>query len=176
MSRYVAFLRGVNVGGRVVVKETLKQAFTSMGFQNVSTFRQSGNVIFESDKENSKAVKEEIEFALKATLGYDVKVFVRTFDQLKSLISLDIYKGQSEEGTSFLVTFLPSSTKFFLPLPLTIPKSTAEIIASVGSEVYSVTHGGGEGALPNLFVESKLKVKATTRNINIINSIIEKYS
>jgi uncharacterized protein (DUF1697 family) len=175
MVRYVAFLRGINVGGRVVVKETLQQTFTSLGFQNVSTFKQSGNVIFEAT-EQTEAAKAKIEAALKAALGYEVPVFIRTVAQLKSIIALDIFKGQSSVGASFLVTFLPSITAAFpMPLPVTIPKSTAEIIAAVGSEVYSVTHGDGEGALPNPFVESKLKVKGTTRNLNVLAAIAEKY-
>ena len=52
MSRFVAFLRGINVGGRVVVKETLKEVFTSLGYQNIVTYKQSGNVIFETDAAN----------------------------------------------------------------------------------------------------------------------------
>jgi hypothetical protein len=89
---------------------------------------------------------------------------------------MEPFRGQSKEGTSFLVTLLPSSQpKFPLQLPLTIPKSTAQIISAKGTEVFSLTHGGGEGALPNPFVESKLKVKATTRNMNIIREIVEKF-
>ena len=49
------------------------------------------------------------------------------------------------------------------------------IISAEGMEVFSVTHGGGEGALPNSFIESKLKLKATTRNMNIIKEIVEKF-
>jgi hypothetical protein len=45
----------------------------------------------------------------------------------------------------------------------------------MGTEVFSVTHGGGEGALPNPYVESRLKVKATTRNMNVIKEIVEKF-
>ena len=60
-------------------------------------------------------------------------------------------------------------------LPYTIPKSTAEIIAVKDREVYSVTHGGGEGALPNPFLESKLKTKTTTRNVNVIQELLERY-
>jgi len=58
---------------------------------------------------------------------------------------------------------------------LTIPKSTAQIIAVRDCEVLSVTHGGGEGGLPNPFLESKLKLKATTRNMNTIAEILEKF-
>jgi uncharacterized protein (DUF1697 family) len=177
MFRFVAFLRGINVGGHIVVKEKLQEAFTSLGFQNVFTYKQSGNVVFEADFADPQKVKAKIEEKLASALGYQVVVFLRTFSQLEGIISLDSFKSQSVEGTSFLVTFLsfvPST--FPLQLPLTIPKSTAQVISAVDTEVFSVTHGGGEGALPNPFLESKLKVKATTRNLNIIREIIKKYS
>jgi uncharacterized protein (DUF1697 family) len=106
-----------------------------------------------------------------------VPVFIRTVTQLKEIIEKASYKDQGKEGTSFLVTFLSNTPeKFSLPLPTTIPKSTAQVISACGREVFSLTHGGGEGALPNPFVESKLKVKATTRNVNTIREIVEKFS
>ncbi|MGA2680794.1 MAG: DUF1697 domain-containing protein [Candidatus Bathyarchaeia archaeon] len=176
MLRLVAFLRGINVGGRSVKKEKLKEAFTGLGFQNVSTYRQSGNIIFETTSTSMEEIRKKIEDALRGVLSYDVSVFIRTIPQLKRIIDMEPFRGQSKEGTSFLVTMLPSSQpKFPLQLPLTIPKSTAQIISAEGKEVFSLTHGGGEGALPNPFVESKLKAKATTRNMNIIREIVEKF-
>ncbi len=173
----VAFLRGINVGGHIVVKATLQEAFVSLGFQNVSTYKQSGNIIFETEQANLEEIKEKIEAKLLDTLGYAVSVFVRTIDQLQGILSLDPFKNQPKEGASFLVTFLASAPSIFpLSLPFTIPKSRAQIIAAHGCEVFSVTFGGGEGALPNPFLESKLKIKATTRNLNVIREIIEKYS
>ncbi len=176
MSRYVAFLRGINVGGRSVGKQTLKDAFEELGFGEVSTFKQSGNVIFQAPETDIQALTGKIEEELHAKLGYAVTVFVRTMEQLKSIINLDAFTNQPTEGTSFLVTLLPK-TQNELPfqLPVTIPKSAAQIIAALGSEVFSVTHGGGEGALPNPFIESTLKVKATSRNLNVIRDIVEKY-
>ena len=126
---------------------------------------------------NPQDVKVKIEEKLRSTLGYEVAVFIRTIQQLKSIIDLDPFKNKDTKGSSFLVTFLtfePSS--FPLQLPLTIPKSSAQVISTKGMEVFSVTHGGGEGALPNPFLESKLKVKATTRNLNTIKEIVEKYA
>ncbi len=176
MTRFVAFLRGINVGGHIVKKEKLQEAFESLGLRKVVTFRQSGNVVFETQAEDTQELEMKIAKKLRETLGYDVAVFVRTFPQLKKIIEADPFKGQPTEGTSFLVTLLPNSpSKFPLPLPVTIPKSTAEVISARGSEAFSVTHGGGEGALPNPFLESKLKVKATTRNMNVIREIMEKY-
>ncbi len=174
MNLFVVFLRGINVGGRIVVKQKLKEAFTSLGFQNISTYKQSGNVIFETDASNPQEIKAKIEDKLSRLLGYEVAVFVRTIPQLKKIIDLDPFKNQGKDGTSFLVTFLSDKpTNFPLKLPLTIPKSTAQVISAKGTEVFSVTHGGGEGALPNPFFESKLKMKATTRNISIIRKIVE---
>jgi uncharacterized protein (DUF1697 family) len=177
MPRFLVFLRGINVGGRSVKKEKLQEVFTSLGFLNVSTFRQSGNIIFETNETNIEDFKGKIEDKLHGTLGYDVVIFVRTIQQLKNIVNLNPFKGQDTQGTSFLVTLLSNApSKFPLKLPLTIPKSTAKIISADGTEVFSVTHGGGEGALPNPFIESKLKVKATTRNMNVIREILEKYS
>lgn len=177
MTRFVAFLRGINVGGRTVKKERLQEAFVALGFKNIVVYKQSGNVIFEPISDDPTELKNEIEEKLRSVLSYEVAVLIRTLPQLRSIINLDPFKGQSKEGASFLVTLLanPPPPTFTNQLPLTIPKSTAQVISAAGMEVFSITHGGGEGALPNPFVESKLKKKATTRNINIIREIVEKF-
>jgi hypothetical protein len=101
---------------------------------------------------------------------------VRTIPQLKAIANLDFFNGYDKEGTSFLVTFLADAPNdLSLKLPLTIPKSTVQIIAIRDCEVFSVTHGVGEGGLPNPFLESKLKLRATTRNMNTIAEIVEKF-
>ena len=109
-------------------------------------------------------------------MGFEVGVFVRTIPQLKQILELEPFKGQDTEGTSFLVTFLEHApAEFPLKLPLSIPNSTAEIISAVGTEVFSVTRGHGDGGKPNPFLESKLKTQATTRNLNVIREIVERY-
>jgi len=175
VARLVAFLRGINVGGHVVTKEELQKTFKGLGFEEVTTYRQSGNVIFEAGRVKPDWVRVRIETALRRELGYDVAVFIRTFEDLVKAVE-SAPKLPGKEGTSLLVTMLQSSpAKFPLPLPTTIPKSTAQIVSASGTEVFSLTHGGGEGALPNPFLEAKLKVKATTRNMNVIREIVERY-
>ena len=176
MLRYVAFLRGINVGGHIAKKEQLKAAFEELGFSNVSTFKQSGNVIFETETADAKEIQAKIETKLLEKLGFSVSVVVRTFPQLKAILASSPLKAEPTEGTSFLVTLLPNPAVLPFQPPLTIPKSTAQIIAASESEVFSETHGGGEGALPNPYVESKLKMKTTTRNLNILKEIVEKYN
>jgi len=176
MARFVVFLRVINVGGHTVTKAKLQEAFIFLGYQNVSTYKQSGNVILETDEVNPKEIERKVENKLCELLGYDVAAFVRTIPQLKAMVNLEAFNGYYKEGASFLVTFLADAPlEFPLKLPLTIPKSTAQIISVNGNEVFSVTHGGGEGGLPNPFLEAKLKLKATTRNMNVIAEIVEKF-
>jgi uncharacterized protein (DUF1697 family) len=175
MARVVAFLRGINVGGYIAKKEQLQPAFSAAGFRNVATHKQSGNVIFETDETDLEARRAKIEKELRKVLGYDVAVFVRTCADLRRIVGRGTH-FQLEKGTSLMVTMLPGSTHEPLPsLPLTIPKSTARVVSVYGSEVFSLTHGGGEGGLPNQFLEAKLSAKTTTRNMNVLDEIVQKY-
>ncbi|MGA3060316.1 MAG: DUF1697 domain-containing protein [Candidatus Bathyarchaeia archaeon] len=176
MARFVVFLRAINVGGHSVAKAKLQEAFVSLGYQNVLTYKQSGNVIFETDEADPSEIKRKVEKTLCKVLGYDVAAFVRTLPQLKAIANGEPFSGYDKEGASFLVTFLAEAPlEFPFKVPLTIPKSTAQIISVKGNEVFSVTHGGGEGGLPNPFLEAKLKLKTTTRNMNTIAEILQKF-
>ena len=174
MTRAVAFLRGINVGGHVAKKEKIREVFSWLGFSNVISYKQSGNVVFETESADMEMVRAKIEAGLRKALGFDVPVFIRTISQLKAIV-----EGNSKEvseGSSLLVTLLPIPVgEHALPLPSIIPKSTAEVYSSSGLEFFSLTHGGGKGALPNPFLESKLKVKATTRNMNVLREIVERF-
>jgi uncharacterized protein (DUF1697 family) len=175
MTWVVAFLRGINVGGHVVKKEALLQAFAALGYRNAVTFKQSGNVVFETDESDLEATRSKIERRLGKALGYDVGVFIRPIARLRELAG-EGSRFRLGEGTSLMVTMLPSPTRGPLPrLPLTIPRSTARVAFASGSEVFSLTHGGGEGGLPNQFLEARLKAKTTTRNMNVILEIVQKY-
>jgi uncharacterized protein (DUF1697 family) len=77
MPRYVAFLRAVNVGGRIVKMDALRGHFEAAGFTKVETFIASGNVIFDTKAKAGPALEAKIESALKKALGYDVPTFVR---------------------------------------------------------------------------------------------------
>lgn len=176
MTRYVAFLRGINVGGhKIVKKEKLQEIFTSLGFVNVSTFKQSGNVIFETDPADAEALRSAIHQKLCIVLGFEIRVFLRTLSQLKELIKKSPFEDIRTESASLLVTFM-SDRQLDRKLPIKIPKSTAEIIQIEGFEAYSLTRGHGDGGKPNPFIESEFKTQATSRNWNIIKGIVETYA
>ena len=85
MPRYVAFLRAINVGGRVVKMERLRQLFEELGFAKVETFIASGNVIFESRSQSAPALQKKIESYLHKFLGYEVATFLRTDAELAKI-------------------------------------------------------------------------------------------
>jgi len=158
-----------------VKKEKLAEAFTSIGLRNVLTFKQSGNVIFETDGIEEKKLVHRIEKELAHRLGFEVPAFVRSIAELDEIMEVHPFKKGAAD-TSQLVTFFSDEPKgSIMDLPVTIPGSTALILAIKGREAYSETHGGGEGGTPNPFLEKLLRTKATTRNINIIEEILEKF-
>jgi len=83
---YVAFLRGINVGGNKLIKmDALKKAFEALGFRNGRTVLVSGNVVFETTKASPQTIAAEIEAKAKKTFGHEVGVVVRTLQQLQKL-------------------------------------------------------------------------------------------
>jgi uncharacterized protein (DUF1697 family) len=83
--KYAAFLRAINVGGRVVRMEELRQVFAGCGFTDVETFIASGNVIFTSPPTDTQALERRIGAALQKALGYAVATFVRTPEELAAI-------------------------------------------------------------------------------------------
>ena len=83
MTRYFAFLRAVNVGGRVVKMDELRGIFDACGLKGAETFIASGNVTFEAA--SARGLEKKIERQLKAALGYDVETFLRDAEQIRAV-------------------------------------------------------------------------------------------
>ncbi|MBO1513744.1 DUF1697 domain-containing protein [Metabacillus bambusae] len=107
MTIYLALLRGINVGGHNVIKMAeLKQLFESMDLQNVKTYIQSGNVLFES-KAESKELSHQIEQEIKNTFGLSVPVMIRTATEMQQIIKNCPYLAEALlEGESIHISFL----------------------------------------------------------------------
>lgn len=86
MTRYVALLRAINVGGHVVKMDALRKHFSRMGFTNVETFIASGNVIFDAKDDEPAALEERIASELERCLGYAVATFLRTPEELSAIV------------------------------------------------------------------------------------------
>ena len=110
---YVAFLRGLNVGGAKLIKmDALKAAFERMGFKKVKTLLASGNVLFESGDADPAAVTLKIEKGLEKLLGLKSRITLRTIEELEVLEKSDPFKGvKVKPETRLWVTFLTEKAR-----------------------------------------------------------------
>jgi len=93
MSRYVAFLRAINVGGHVVKMDALRRLFEALDFSDVETVIASGNVIFDATSKSSKAIEKRIEDHLQKKLGFPVETFVRSPAELTAVAKYQPFKA-----------------------------------------------------------------------------------
>ena len=98
MPRYAAFLRGINVGGTRIAKDDLCAPFSALGFEDVTTFRASGNVIFEAPREPATKLAKKIEDALTNDLGFTRAVtFIRTAAEMRALAADDPFPRRPDQ-------------------------------------------------------------------------------
>jgi uncharacterized protein (DUF1697 family) len=92
MDRYVAFLRGMNLGGRRITNEELRRAVSEFGFEEVGTFRASGNVILAAPSGSEGAIADRLEAGLGEALGYEVPVFLRNEEEVRAIVAREPFE------------------------------------------------------------------------------------
>jgi uncharacterized protein (DUF1697 family) len=101
MSRYAAFLRGINVGANHRVKSPeLRSVFEDMGLSDVQTFRASGNVIFVAPSEAPQELSARIEDGLQRSLGYEVETFLRTAEEVRAITRMQPFTPAQVEASA----------------------------------------------------------------------------
>jgi uncharacterized protein (DUF1697 family) len=164
----VALLRGINVGGRKLIKmDQLVRIFNAAGFANVRTLIASGNVVFDAPQPDVNRLAKTIEKHLEKALGYDVTVIVRTIDDLKKFVKHKPFNKVNASGDVMLfVTFLASEPEKKPKLPLTSVTDNMELfwLRDRISCTLARRKKTGWFGFPNNFIEKQLGVSATTRN------------
>ena len=176
MVTYICFLRGINVSGQKKIKMVeLKEAFECMGFDQVTTYIQSGNVVFKTESTPTDQLELAIEAMLKTHFGFDIAVIVLTHDELTNAVQNNPYvKDQEKEEKKLYLAYLKE-------LPTTENK---DLLARYDyfPEVYQINekvlyfyaaNGAGRAKMNTNFFEAKLKVKATMRNWRTSNKLLE---
>ena len=173
---YVAFLRGINVGGRRLIKmDELARIFTSAGLKNVRTYIASGNVIFESGSANKATLTRKIEKALQEALGYEVTVVLRTLNELEGIVARNPFKGKLSGGDIMqCVVFLADEPKSRIQIPLISTTENLEVFEVTDRTAFVVSgrKKNGSFGFPNNFVEKQFGVAGTTRNWSTVNKIL----
>jgi uncharacterized protein (DUF1697 family) len=173
MVAYVAMLRGINVGGKNKIKMSDLQAlFVGLGHAVVTTYIQSGNVVFTSGAKSAAAVTAAIEQRIVREFGSEVSIVLRTKAELAKVIAGNPFAVG--DLAKVHVTFLAQKPEAPLVRALAEHRSPPDEFRVVGREVYlRCPNGYGKTKLNNTFWERKLKVAATTRNWNTVTKLIE---
>ena len=173
MPRYVALLRSVNVAGhgRVAMAD-LKLSFLALGYVDVTTYIQTGNVIFSSPSKNMSRLATAIETQLATDFGSAPAVLLRTVPDLLRIGSASPYPRKGADPARHHVTFLATAPAKARLTTLSLPQSGRDELVVDGMEVYVSTPDGYAGTkFTGTFLERHLGVVSTTRNWNTVTKL-----
>ena len=177
MVTYVSMIRGINVGGKKVKMDRLRELYISLDFEDVKTYIQSGNVIFKSKKFDKIKLSHIIEKEIGEIFEFDVKVLIRTKNEMLNIINGNPFK--QEDIKHIYVTFLSDipSEKLIKDLTHIIDEdieNKSDKYTIIGEEIYLLLPDGyGRTKLNNNFFEKKLGIPATTRNWRTVNKLVD---
>lgn len=173
MYKIIALLRGINVGGQKKIKMAdLKSLLEETGFKNVSTYIQSGNILFKSSEKHSTMLKSKISSAIKKRYGFEVQVIVISPEYLNKILNNNPFIKQKIDTESVYVTFLSDKPSIDNIKKFDAVNYSPEEYFIDQKIIYLYTpRGYGKAKLNNNLFEKKLKVYATTRNWKTVNTL-----
>ena len=171
---YIALLRGINVGKKQVKMDRLKEHFHELGYPDAQTYIQSGNVLFTAPEQDPVALRARLEESLLATFGFAVDVVLLTRGELEAVLAANPYARRAlAEGERVYVTFLQQLPATENAARLAPVDGSADELALIGRAVYVLCRGPyHESVYGNAFIEKKLKVAATTRNLQVSEHLL----
>lgn len=171
MTTCVSLFRGINVGGnRIVPMSELKSLHEALGFRNIATYIQSGNVVFSSDETDPAQLTQQIEEGFAQKFGFRSQVTVRTLAELEEIIASNPFQKQPEKESKWiLVLFLANRPESTALEDLKKSYSGPEEMYLIGQELFVYYSGGvGRSKLTLPLIEKKLKTAGTGRNWNTV--------
>lgn len=124
MNTFISILRGINVGGHKKIKmDALRQLYSSLGYEGVQSYIQSGNVIFRTNETDTTTLASTLSTKIQETFGFEVSVLVLTAQELKNAVDKNPYLDDASKDLSTLhLTFLSA-----LPNELLVEKTTNQL-------------------------------------------------
>ena len=177
-TRLIAFLRAINVGGHNVTMAELRALFEGLSLEEVETFIASGNVIFTSRSKDTRALQPKIENQLLQSLGYEVKVFLRTVPEVAAIArSKPFTESQLRSAAALNVAFLADPLDAGAGKALMALKTDIDDFHVQGREVYWLCQTRqSDSKFSNTRFEKILKTRATWRNMNTVVRLAAKYA
>jgi uncharacterized protein (DUF1697 family) len=179
VQRYIALLRGINVGGHRVAMAELRAQFEALGFRGVETFIASGNVIFDAAGGNEAQLREQIERRLRDALGYDVPTFLRTPHELAAVAAYEPF-SPAQLGTDFhtlSVMFMAEAAPAGLHDALQAFRTTRDEFHVQGRELYWLCRARSSDSLVDwpLLGKRVAMPSVTVRNATTVRKLAAKY-
>lgn len=174
MKTYISLLRGINAGGLTITMAVLKNVYIELKFTNIQTYKQSGNVIFQTSPTDEQTLARNISDELQKVTGVSIPVLILSTEKLDQIIGNNPLQSNAEMDKTYLhVTFLKSppdlSKESFIKQKIA---SNEAMVISDDAVYLFCPNGYGKTKLHNTFLETQLKTQATTRNWKTTNELL----
>lgn len=176
MVTYISILRGINVSGKNLIKmDALRKSYEQLGYRQVTTYVQSGNIVFKAERAETGDLAQSIAGQITKDFGLEVPVQVLNLEKLRTIMEGNPFQNDPNKEASHLhVTFLASAPQDDQIELIESKRQEGELIDFSADAVYLYCPNGyGRTKLTNNFLESKLKVSATTRNWKTVNALLK---
>ena len=176
MITYIALLRGINVGGHKKIKMAdLRLLFEEMGYKDVMTYIQSGNVVFKSEVKDHRKHQNQISEAIKNHYGFEVPILVKTRTEIKKVLDNNPYNDPEDLASNKIYFFLLQEIpkKEVIETTSTIIFENEKFIITPECVFIRYDLGAGKAKCGINFFESKLKVATTSRNYRTMTKLLE---
>jgi uncharacterized protein (DUF1697 family) len=178
VSRYVAFLRGINLGNRRIKNDELRRHFEQIGLEEPATFRAAGNVVFGDPEGESEAkLQARLEAELEQRLGYDVAVFLRSFAEINAIAAREPFDAKAlkrSEG-KLQVQFLPKKPTAKAKKAGLAQATEEDPMKIVGRELYWLPAVGLSKTEIDLKAIDKALGRGTMRTMGTVEQIAAKF-
>lgn len=175
--RYIAFLRGINVGGnKKVPMADLKKMLEKMGYTDVKTLLNSGNAIFNTDETSAPVLAEKIEAQIEKTFGFGAHTIIRSIAEIEKLVRAHPFKGITvTPATRLYVTFLTDKPKSTLAIPYESEDGLYRILSANDAQICSVlTVTDTKNTTDAMkILEKEYGKNITTRNWNTVEKMLK---
>jgi uncharacterized protein (DUF1697 family) len=174
MATYISLIRGINVGGhKKVAMEQLRKSVAALGFKNVRTYVQSGNIVFEAPKQSGAAISQMLERVILEAFGHSAAVITKTPEELAKAIEQNPFlKEKGMDVSKLHVTFLSGSPLLSDVKKLDAISSGRDRFRCLADLLYlHLPDGAGNSKLANAPFEKLLSVRATARNWRTVNNL-----
>ncbi|HWR93674.1 MAG TPA: DUF1697 domain-containing protein [Flavobacterium sp.] len=178
MTTHLALLRGINVSGHNMIKmEALKTTLEAIGFQNVQTYIQSGNVFVDADEENPSKIGFQIKQEIFKAFGYEVPVVVISKQDLDDCFKNNPFLKEKEVDTKKLyVAFVSIALQSNRINDLKMSQVKPDECSIDSNKIYiKYAVGAGKTKFDQKYIEKKLNVTATIRNWNTVTQLLKIY-